>query len=79
MSRVQLSLIGEPEQPKDPEMKENAESDASRPRKPYTKPEVTKVSLRPEEAVLGACKAGRVSGPGQPRCGVPAPCSSLGS
>jgi hypothetical protein len=48
-------------------------------KKRYEKPEITQVSLRPEEAVLGACKAGRVSGPGQPRCGVPAPCSSLGS
>jgi hypothetical protein len=60
-------------------MKERTESDSPRARKPYEKPEVTQVSLRPEEAVLGACKAGRVSGPGQPRCGVPAPCSSLGS
>ena len=61
-------------------MKEkNTEADTPRARKPYAKPEVTKVSLRPEEAVLGACKAGRVAGPGQPRCGVPAPCSSLGS
>lgn len=25
-------------------------------RKPYERPELTKVSLRPEEAVLGACK-----------------------
>ena len=60
-------------------MKNNHEGDAPRGKKPYEKPEVTQVSLRPEEAVLGACKAGRVSGPGQPRCGVPAPCSSLGS
>ena len=60
-------------------MTERNDTDAARARKPYEKPEVTQVSLRPEEAVLGACKAGRVSGPGQPRCGVPAPCSSLGS
>ncbi len=60
-------------------MKERTVNDTSRAKKPYEKPEVTQVSLRPEEAVLGACKAGRVSGPGQPRCGVPAPCSSLGS
>lgn len=60
-------------------MKEHDSNDPNGARKPYVKPEVTQVSLRPEEAVLGACKAGRVSGPGQARCGVPAPCSSLGS
>jgi hypothetical protein len=60
-------------------MNENTKSNEPRPKKRYEKPEVTQVSLRPEEAVLGACKAGRVSGPGQARCSVPAPCSSLGS
>lgn len=45
----------------------------------YEKPELTQVSLRPEEAVLGACKKGNVSGPGQPKCNNPAPCSSIGS
>jgi hypothetical protein len=59
-------------------MKEHQDAEP-RAKKRYEKPEITQVSLRPEEAVLGACKAGRVSGPGQPRCGVPAPCSSLGS
>ena len=54
-------------------------ADDARSKKRYEKPEVTQVSLRPEEAVLGSCKAGRVSGPGQPRCGVPSPCSSPGS
>jgi hypothetical protein len=60
-------------------MNDKRDNDATPTKKRYEKPEVTQVSLRPEEAVLGACKAGRVSGPGQPRCGVPAPCSSLGS
>lgn len=60
-------------------MKEEANSDDRCSKKRYERPEITQVSLRPEEAVLGACKAGRVSGPGQPRCSVPAPCSSLGS
>ena len=60
-------------------MNDKSEIEATPTKKRYEKPEVTQVSLRPEEAVLGACKAGRVSGPGQPRCGVPAPCSSLGS
>ena len=48
-------------------------------RKPYTKPEVLQVSLRPEEAVLGSCKTAAVSGPGQFRCSSPSACSSLAS
>ena len=60
-------------------MDDTKKPDGARAKKRYEKPEVTQVSLRPEEAVLGACKAGRVSGPGQPRCAIPAPCSSQGS
>jgi len=46
-------------------------------RKPYVKPQVQEVPLRPEEAVLGACKTSGRSGPAQFRCSTPAPCSSL--
>lgn len=60
-------------------MNEKPDSKTSDAKKRYEKPEVTQVSLRPEEAVLGACKLGNVSGPGQPRCQVPAPCSSIAS
>jgi hypothetical protein len=52
---------------------------APQPRKAYCKPQVTQVVLRPEEAVLGACKQGVKSGPAQPRCWFPSMCSSLGS
>jgi hypothetical protein len=48
----------------------------------YAKPEIKQVELRPEEAVLGACKAssgGGGSGPGGGNCRTPVPCSSLGS
>jgi hypothetical protein len=48
-------------------------------KRPYHKPELTQVSLRPEEAVLGACKTKNSSGPGQGTCRAPSPCSSLGS
>ena len=48
-------------------------------KKPYAKPEVQQVSLRPEEAVLGSCKTSAVSGPGQFRCNNPSACSSLTS
>jgi len=49
-------------------------------KKPYAKPQVKQVLLRPEEAVLGACKTTAVAGPGQPRCnnyGIR--CSTIGS
>jgi hypothetical protein len=32
------------------------EKDAGRPKKPYVKPEVKQIQLKPEEAVLGFCK-----------------------
>jgi hypothetical protein len=49
-------------------------------RRPYAKPEIKQVALRPEEAVLGACKGTGGSGPGTGgACRRPAPCSSLGS
>jgi hypothetical protein len=54
-------------------------SEKSHSRKPYAKPEVQQVSLRPEEAVLGSCKTSKVSGPGQGLCSVPSSCSSLAS
>jgi len=43
--------------------------DKPRPKRPYRKPELVLVPLRPEEAVLGACKTGVSGGPGvRPRC-----------
>ncbi len=56
----------------------NDRSDAQAPgKKPYSKPDVTQVSLRPEEAVLGSCKTNKISGPAQGKCSAPAACSSL--
>ena len=49
-------------------------------KRPYAKPEIKQVALRPEEAVLGACKGTGGGGPGAGSgCRRPAPCSSLGS
>ena len=48
-------------------------------RKPYAKPDVQQVSLRPEEAVLGSCKTTKTSGPGQGKCSAPSACSTLAS
>jgi hypothetical protein len=47
-----------------------------REKKVYNRPHITQVALRPEEAVLGACKTSMVSGPGGGSCTVPGPCSS---
>ena len=48
-------------------------------KKPYEKPEITEIELRPEEAVLGSCKTSASAGPGSGRCNFPSNCSSLGS
>ena len=37
-------------------------------RKPYEAPKVVRVSLRPEEAVLGHCKISGVAGPASGSC-----------
>ncbi len=49
-------------------------------KRPYKKPELMQVPLRPEEAVLGNCKmTGGSQGPGQGTCTSPVPCSASGS
>jgi hypothetical protein len=45
-------------------------------KKPYAKPQIQEVPLRPDEAVLGGCKTSSVSGPAQHRCNSPTSCSS---
>lgn len=48
-------------------------------KKPYTKPEVTQIPLRPEEAVLGGCKVAGTNGPnrgGGSTCVIPSNCSA---
>lgn len=48
-------------------------------KKAYAKPELRQVSLRPEEAVLGACKTATHSGPSQPSCTAPFNCNAIKS
>ena len=48
-------------------------------KRPYAPPTMRKVPLRPDEAVLGACKNGSTSGPVGSTCSVPISCSSAGS
>lgn len=62
-------------------MSSGHQKDARGPKKPYTKPEVKQVSLKPEEAVLGGCKvAGTTNSPNVgvgATCTLPAPCSAI--
>jgi hypothetical protein len=45
----------------------------------YAKPEMKRVHLKPEEAVLGACKAAGKFGPTAGNCKPLGNCSGLGS
>jgi hypothetical protein len=48
--------------------------------KPYEAPKIIRVSLRPDEAVLGHCKIPTSAGPAATGCGVAVGgCSSFGS
>ncbi len=59
-------------------MDENAVKDGQEKKRPYRKPELLKVPLRPEEAVLGACKTASTSGPAYTDC-TSLSCSTNGS
>jgi hypothetical protein len=48
-------------------------------KKPYAKPQIQEVPLRPDEAVLGGCKTASTSGPAQHRCTMPSNCSAATS
>jgi hypothetical protein len=48
-------------------------------KKAYAKPAVKRVHLKPEEAVLGACKASGYYGPNAGNCTPLGSCSLLGS
>jgi hypothetical protein len=45
----------------------------------YQSPLVVRVSLRPEEAVLGHCKVTGIAGPAGAGCRTPTACNSQGS
>jgi hypothetical protein len=44
-------------------MKDRLKQGTVQPRKPYRRPEVKRVRLKPEEAVLGGCKVASFGGP----------------
>ncbi len=47
------------------------------PRRPYQKPAMVVVSLRPEEAVLGGCKVNGASDAMGANCGGLTPCTTI--
>jgi hypothetical protein len=49
-------------------MKEKQTGGQNNTRAPYQPPQVVRVSLRPEEAVLGHCKVAGSGGPGHSSC-----------
>jgi hypothetical protein len=61
-------------------MKERRVRETKPQKKPYVKPEVRQVQLKPEEAVLGFCKAtGSSVGPFHATCTTTPLCSITGS
>ena len=48
-------------------------------RKPYEKPALAEVALRPDEAVLGSCKTMGVAGPAEGDCTALGGCMTFGS
>jgi hypothetical protein len=55
------------------------EDGAPQTKKPYESPKISVISLRPEEAVLGACKNMTSGGPVATACIRVGPCMTPGS
>ncbi len=49
------------------------------PKKEYEPPAITRISLRPEEAVLGHCKNMTAAGPAGGTCNAVGNCQTIGS
>jgi hypothetical protein len=60
-------------------MNEKRQKDDQRPKRPYQKPEVVQIPLRPDEAVLGFCKSSHSGGPGAATSCHVGTCNSPGS
>ncbi len=56
----------------------NYETNQSDGKKPYESPQLVRINLRPEEAVLGHCKISTSGGPQSPTC-TALFCMSIGS
>ena len=49
-------------------MKDEKKRNAPKEKRPYVKPEIKQVQLKPEEAVLGGCKTSSAAGPARAAC-----------
>jgi hypothetical protein len=56
----------------------NGKDRSEKTKKEYQAPVITRINLRPEEAVLGHCKNSTSSGPVSPTCNITS-CSAIGS
>ncbi len=50
-------------------MKDEERRNTQKGKKPYLKPKIQQVQLKPEEAVLGGCKTETIAGPARITCG----------
>ena len=59
-------------------MNDEQQGKQHRQKRPYQKPRLIQVPLRPDEAVLGGCKtsSGSTAGPGGSNCHTPTQCFS---
>jgi len=60
-------------------MQNPVEQDSQKGKKPYVKPTLMKVRLKPEEAILGACKKTGANGPGANACFSAIACQVISS
>jgi hypothetical protein len=61
-------------------MKDEKKRNAPKEKRPYVKPEIKQVQLKPEEAVLGGCKTTSGAGPSKIRCNfLGSDCSTIGT
>jgi hypothetical protein len=58
---------------------EKSAQEQAEPKAPYEAPKVIRVTLRPEEAVLGHCKITGATGPVASSCRFPVSCPTMGS
>jgi hypothetical protein len=61
-------------------MNDDSQKEIGRPKRPYKSPELVRIPLRAEEAVLGHCKKSGIGGPGATTsCHPVGNCHSQGS
>ncbi len=60
-------------------MNDKPKERSERQKKPYVKPAIKKITLTPEEAVLGFCKTSGKYGPVLTNCSLGTSCYGLGS